>query len=154
MIKKILPALLLSFMAASANATVVNYSMIVSHTAEATGQFTGEDANADGFLSLPELSALNFDIDAVNYHFDLGVVSSFGRYDIAQNLWLSDGENRSGNNIAYISFFNGQLEANTANISDLVTSVAPQSADVPEPATAMLSALGLLALGAVRRRKK
>ena len=154
MFKKILPALVLSVMAASAHATVIDYSMMVSHTAEASGQFTGVDHNADGFLSLDELSALTFNIPFANYYFDLGVVTSFGRYDIVQNLWLNDGLNRNGSNFAYVTFFDGALEANPANITDLVTRVAQAPADVPEPASMMLSALGLLALGAARRRKK
>lgn len=156
MFKKILPTLLLSVVAASANATVIDYSMIISHIATASGQFTGTDNNADGFLSLDELSALTFDLPFANYHFDLSVVSSFGRYDILQNTWLNDGINNNQSKFAYITFNinNMSLEANPANTSDLVTRVAPASGNVPEPATAMLSALGLLALGAARRRKR
>lgn len=90
---------------------------------------------------------------AVGYHFDLSVVSGFGRYDITENTWLADGLGWDGVYNAYVSFHDGRLAAAPINVSDLVTQPA-QAADVPEPASVLLSALGLLALGAARRRRK
>ncbi len=152
MFKKLLSALALSIVATSASATVVDYTMTISNSVGASGQFTGLDGNADGFLSLNELSAFTFDIPAVGYHFELPIVSDFGRYNIAQNLWLHDASGWGQSNFAYVSFNGGSLSVNTTNASNVVTTSA--AAEVPEPAPVALFALGLLAIGAARRSKK
>jgi hypothetical protein len=154
MIKKLIPALLLSVLAASAHATVIDYSMTISNVASASGQFSGTDSNADGFLSLNELSAFAFDLPLVGYHFELDRVSDFGRYDIAANTWLHDAAGWSQTNFAYVSFDGGSLSVNTMNAGNVLTSVVPAPADVPEPASIALTGLGLLALRAARRSKK
>lgn len=154
MIKKLFPALLLSILATSANATVIDYTMTISNSASASGQFSGADGNADGFLSLNELSAFAFDIPVAGYHFELDRVSDFGRYNIAANTWLHDAAGWSQTNFAYVSFDGGALSVNTFNASNVLTSVAQAPADVPEPASVTLTALGLLALRAARRSKK
>ncbi|SFC70396.1 PEP-CTERM sorting domain-containing protein [Massilia yuzhufengensis] len=156
MFKKLFPALLLAA-AANANATVIDYTMAVSAAMiPASGQFTGVDNNADGFLSQDELSALSFTIPSVNYHFTLADVTNFGRYDIALNTWLNEALNNNQKAIAWVTFMDGRLEASTLTVSNVVTRVAPAAvpADVPEPASMALAALGLVALGATRRRKK
>jgi hypothetical protein len=153
-ITKFLPALLLSALATSASATVVDYSMTVSSTYAASGQFAGTDSNADGFLSFNELSAFTFDLPLANYHFDLSVLSDFGRYQIAQNQWLHDGAGWGQSNFAYASFYNGGLSVNTTNASNVVTQAAAPANDVPEPAPMALLGLGLLAIGAARRARK
>lgn len=154
-ITKFLPALILSALASSASATVVDYSLTISNAYAATGQFTGVDGNGDGMLNLNELSALKFDLDAANYHFTLGDVSHFGSYNIAQNLWQHDAGGWNQSNFAYVSFFNGSLSANTRNTTNVITLAAAAALSVvPEPAPIALFALGLLAIGTLRRSKK
>ena len=154
MIAKLFSALLLTVVASSASATVVDYSMSIARTYQASGQFTGVDGNADGFLSLNELSAFTFDLPAVNYHFGLDIVSDFGRYDIVQNLWHHDAAGWGRTNFAYVSFNGGSSSVNTDNASNVITNVTRAPAQVPEPAPIALFALGLVAIGAARRSKK
>lgn len=168
--KKFIVALALSLSAAGANAglldnattfdnryqlsgqlAVVDYTMTINGQYPASGQFAGIDANSDGFLSLNELSAFRFDV--LELHYDLAAVFDFGRYDIAGNTWLHDATGWGRDNFAYVSFNGGGESVNPTNASNVVT-VVDQASEVPEPASLVLSALGLFALGAARRKKK
>lgn len=135
----------------SGQLNVIDYTMTINDQYQAGGQFAGIDLDNDGFLRLNELSAFNFTLAHLAY--DLAAVYDFGRYDIAGNTWLHDAAGWGQQNFAYVSFNMGDASVNTTNASNVVT-VANGASEVPEPTSLLLSALGLFALGAARRKKK
>lgn len=151
MLKLLIPVLLMSMLATGANATVVDYSLTLAKTATAEGQFSGTDANHDGFLTFDEVSALTFTIPSYDIKYDFSTLDTFGAYNIAANTWGADVDSH-----AYLHFSNGQIGPIVVydfNVTNLVTNPVVDPASVPEPSAFALIALGLAAAATVRRIK-
>lgn len=143
-------ATLFAASAASAGASVdVTYDLSLGGSAFGAGAFSGTDANNDGLITFAELSAFSFDSFNGVYHVVLADLNDTGSYNIGTNIWNADGQSWVGSgNIAYFTFGNFVYSANTTNSTVTTFGVTA----VPEPGAWAMMGLGLLVLGARRRK--
>jgi len=163
--RTILSALALACASMAANAVTVDYSASIPGDSEfpgyplGGGQFSGVDTNADGLLTMNELSAFTFNSASFMSSVTLGALNNFGSYDIAANHWTADtyvGGNYQ-NNYYFFSGTENDFKASAVYYSTVTTTVVPNAvptAPVPEPETYAMMVAGLGVLGWMGRRRQ
>ncbi|MES2069067.1 MAG: PEP-CTERM sorting domain-containing protein [Pseudomonadota bacterium] len=146
--KSVLCTTVLAAASFSASAMVVDYTFDLPGVPY--GSFSGVDTNHDGILTFDELTSFDFEYPLVDTTgINLAMLDSFGSYNIGINTWNSDATGWGYPNFAWFSWENGD-RALVAQYATVHTSL---EAEVPEPLTLGLFAIGLLGLGVIRRRK-
>ncbi len=151
--KKFLLVAVLSVISTIANAgVIVDFDVMNGNSVYGSGQFAGEDDNSNNFLTFEELDLFSF--VAPNYGHDLSVsdLSSFGDFDILNEEWLSNAASWVGSpDNAWFTWNNHDYSVNSSWA--VVITNAQIDGQVPEPASLAILGLGLLGLGAVRKRR-
>lgn len=144
-----LAAALAACLAPSAHALTVDYTVSTGGSIWGSGTFAGTDANANGQLEFTELSSFTDVSIMEGWTLTLADLVGFGSYTIATNTWNADGVSWNGYpNNAYFTWNNRNNSVN----SSWATVTTQAAAAVPEPGAWAMMGLGLLVLGARRRK--
>lgn len=146
-LKMLIVATFFSQASFAANATTVNFVVYAFGFPYQSGSFVGMDGNADGLLSLNELT---YFVDYTE-NIRLSDLSDFGSFNPVSNVWNADAFGWGINNIAWYSWHGGDYSANKL-WATVKTEIAPS--DVSEPASFALLGLGLFGFFAARMRKQ
>ncbi len=158
LLKSVLLTSILTVTSVAANATVISFTVLRGpaslNNVVGSGSFTGTDVNNDGSLTKDELTGFNFTLAQDSTTVGLAQLLVFGAFNLTTDIWtptLSAPPIPS----TWFSSNNGSTAITRPNFS-MFTTVVSQDApgSVPEPLTLGLFAIGLLGIGAVRRRQQ
>lgn len=151
MFKSFLAAVTVAFGTSAFAAAPIDVSANIFNGSQlwGTASFVGTDTNADGHLSLGELSS--FDMSIAGYTPTLADVNAFGTYTIASNTWNDDaeawGQYATG---SFVTWANDGLAVTSINGFSVQTTAVSA---VPEPSALVLMSLAGLGALVARRRK-